>query len=387
MTHSIIHIDITDFPIAVERVMEPRLRQRPVAVAVETTTRALVCAVSEEARQAGVYRGMALHQALRECPDLHVLPPNEELYRRATLAMMEIIGRFTPIYEPLRFGHAYLDMTGVGRLFGPVRDAAAVVQKEIRRQLRLGASAGVAVNKLVSKVASDFVTAGGERFGLYDVRRGDEKPFLAPLSIHYLPGVHQKVHNELRDLNIRIIRELAAVHVEHLQTAFGRFGLLLHQRAHGIDPRPVQPPKKVPEIVELEQLDEDSNDYFFLRARLHSLLATAARRLRDQRLRAGRLVVEIRYSDQKDDAAQQRFAPVDTEIELASILRGVFERALSRRVRVRRLTLRLCDLSSLPRQLSLFAAPVDAKIAAVTFAMDKIRDRFGERAIRFGRAA
>ena len=387
MSRTVIHVNIPDFPVAVERVMEPRLRHRPVAVAVETATRALVCAVSVEARQAGVFRGMALPQALRACPDLRVLPPNEELYRRATHAMIEVIGRYTPVYEPLRFGRAYLDMSGSERLFGHIKDAAARIQREILAQLRLGASAGVAVNKLVSKAASEFVVSAGERSGLCDVRCGDEERFLAPLAISYLPGVRQKVYDDLRDLNIRLIRELAAVPVEHLQTVFGRFGVLLHQRAHGIDPRPVTPPKQTPEIVETEELEQDSNDYFLLRAHLYALLAAGTRRLRAQRLRAGRLSIEIRYSDHKEASAQQRFEPTDGEIELTPVLRAVLDRALGRRLRVRRLTLRLCDLGAAPRQLSLFDAPTDPKIAAVTAAMDTIRDRYGERAVRFGRAA
>ncbi|RPH95194.1 MAG: DNA polymerase IV, partial [Calditrichaeota bacterium] len=262
----IIHIDVADFPIAVERVLEPKLRQRPVVVAVETTTRSLVFSASEEARQQGIFRGMPLYMAKKQCADLRVLPPNEDLYRRATQAMMEVLEKFTPVYEPLRFGHAYLDMTGSTRLFGDVKDAAASIQREMRARLSLGSSAGVAANKLVSKVASDFVSGLGDRFGLYDVRRGDEEYFLAPLSVRYLPGVRNKVYDELRDLNVRIIHDLAEIHVEHLQMVFGRFGQVLHQRALGIDPRPVQPVRQAPEMVEVEQLDDDSNDYFYLLA-------------------------------------------------------------------------------------------------------------------------
>ena len=93
MSRTVIHIDITDFHIAVERVLEPRLQQRPVAVAVETQARSLVFASSQEARQNGVYRGMSLYQAVKNCPDLTILPPNEDLYARATHAMMKVIGR------------------------------------------------------------------------------------------------------------------------------------------------------------------------------------------------------------------------------------------------------------------------------------------------------
>jgi DNA polymerase IV len=387
MPHNIIHINIANFYIAVESVMQPSLRGRPVAVAIETTARSLVYAASNEARRNGVYRGMPMYKALKQCRDLQVLPPNEALYWRATQAMMDILGNFTPVLEPLRFGHAYLDMRGTTRLFGHVKDAAAKAQKEIRERLRLDASVGVAGNKLVSKVASDFIIERGDHFGLCDVRRGDEAPFLAPLRVSYLPGVRSKIHQELLDLNVKINGQLAAVPTAAMQTVFGRFGLLLHQRARGIDNRPVQPPKRAPEIVELHQLDDDSNDYDLLLSLLYNMLGNATMRLRDKALRASRLIVTVQYSDYKDNTAQQKFQPLDTEIEMAPVLRPIFERVLTRRLRVRKLTLRLRDLSADPQQLDLFSDAGDPKIAAVSDAMDDIRQRFGGHAIRFGRAA
>ena len=367
--------------------MQPGLRGRPVAVAIETTARSLVYAVSDEARRCGVFRGMPLYKALKQCRDLQVLPPNEPLYWRATQAMMELLGQFTPVLEPLRFGHAYLDMRGTSRLFGPVKDAAAKAQKEIRDRLRLEATAGVAGNKLVSKVASDFLIDRGDYFGLCDVRHGDEAPFLAPLRVSYLPGVRSKIRRELLDLNIKINGQLAAVPVEAMQAVFGRFGLLLHERARGIDHRPVQPPKRAPEIVELRQLDDDSNDYDDLLSQLYDMLANAVMRLRDKSLCAGRMVVTVQYSDYKDNTAKQEFPPLDTEIDMAPILRSVFDRVLNRRVRVRKLTLRLRNLSANPQQLCLFGETGNPQSAAVSDAMDAIRRRFGGKAIRFGRAA
>lgn len=385
MPSNIIHIDITNFPIAVERVVEPRLRSRPVVVAVETATQPLILAASEEAQQFGVYRGLSLYKAQKLCRDLTVLPPHENLYGRASYALMHLLSDYTPVLEPLRFGHAYLDMTGTRTLFGDIRDTAAKLQREIQSRLRLGAAAGIAGNKLVSKVASDFVTWRGERFGLYDVKWGEEEKFLAPLRISFLPGMSAKVRTELHDLNVQINRELAAIPEEHLQMVFGRLGLLLHQRAKGIDPRPVQPPKRAPEIVEIEQLEEPSNDYEVLQAKLFDLLSQSTRKLRAKRLRTGRLVVHIQYADYKENMAQQRCAPVDTDIELIHTLRHTLERALSRRVRVRKMTLRLCDLTIDPKQLSLFQEK-DPKIDKITMAMDNIRNKYGDKAIQFGRA-
>ncbi len=387
MQRNVIHIDIAEFPVAVERVLEPKLRDRPVAVAIEAASRSLVYSLSQEAAQNGVYKGMPLFQARKNCPELIVLPPNEELYVRATQALLEILGQFSPIIEPLRFGHAYLDMTGCGKLFGGVKDAAAKAQKEIQGRLRLIANAGVASNKLVSKVASDVIAHTSRSSGLNDVRHGFEERFLAPLFVGYLPGVQKPIRQQLLELNVRLIRELAQIPPEHLQIVFGKFGVLLSQRAHGIDNRPVQPPARAAEIAEATTLSEDSNDYDLLRATLFQLLTKCSRRLRAKHLRCNKVVIEIRYSDFKEDLALQRVPPSQDDLELAPIAEDVLQKALTRRVRVRKMTLRLCDLTNAPLQLSFFAEVEKPKLSALSAAMDQIRDRFGEEAIRFGRAS
>ena len=387
MNRTVIHIDITDFYIAVERVLEPKLRQRPVAIAVQTATRSIISSASQEARSNHVFSGMPLTQAKRYCPDLVVLTPNEELYVRATTAMLKILSRFSPIIEPLRFGHAYLDMSGSGKLFGPVKDAAAKAQREIRESLRLKANAGIAGNKMVSKVASDVVTNAGELNSLCDVPHGNEQNFLAPLKIGFLPGVKKDVRQHLWDLNIHIIRQLSFVSAENLQMVFGKLGLVLYQRAHGIDNRPVQPPKRAPEIVENQTLTQDCNDHQVLYAILFRLLTQGTRRLRNQKLFCQRLLVQVNYSDDKTDIAQKRFLPTHDDYALGLYVDETLKKALSRRVRVRKLTLKLCDLVQESPQLSLFTEPKNSKKAALTEAMDKIRDRFGEHAIFLGKAA
>ena len=138
----IIHVDIAAFAVAVERVVHPELRRRPVVVAPVGPSRSVVTALSPEAWEAGIRKGMILARALRYCRDLIVLPPNEPLYARASRAICRVLEGFSPVLEPAGYGHAYLDITGTGRLFGPPRDAAWRAQKEIRQRLRLDAALG-----------------------------------------------------------------------------------------------------------------------------------------------------------------------------------------------------------------------------------------------------
>src|SRR5207247_5320613 len=150
----------------------------------------------------------------------------------------------------------FLDLTGTRRLFGRPADAAARLSREVHSGLRLPAAVGIAVNKTVSRVAADQT----EPAGLLDIAHGDEASFLAPLPATRLPGVAGDVKSTLSDLNIRIVREIAELDVGHLTLLFGRFGIVLHERALGIDPTPVHPPEEEPAVVEEVILTEDTNE-------------------------------------------------------------------------------------------------------------------------------
>jgi DNA polymerase-4 len=140
MNREIIYIDIAAFAVAVERVVHPELRGRPVVVSPVGPSRSLVTALSPEAWQAGIRKGMVLARAVKYCRDVIVLPPNEPLYVRASRAIFRILQGLSPVLEPSGYGHAYVDVTGTERLLGPPRDTAWRAQKEIRRQLHLDAS-------------------------------------------------------------------------------------------------------------------------------------------------------------------------------------------------------------------------------------------------------
>jgi DNA polymerase-4 len=332
----------------------------------------VVTALSPEASEAGIHKGMILARALRRCRDLVVLPPNEPLYARASRALCRILESFSPVLEPAGYGHAYLDMTGTGRIFGPPRDAAWRAQKEIRQRLRLDASFGVACNKMVSRIAA-VVT---EPVGLQDVPAGGESAFLAPLPARLLPGVGPKTQEQLRELNIQLIRQLASMNLDHLMIAFGRLGFVLHQRALGIDDTPVYPPRAIPALEEETALAEDSNDWDLLRGALRGLCERAGERMRWQKQRAGRMELRVRYSDYREAEGKAKLVPpLQSTAGLSARAEGLFERIVTRRTRVRSLHLRLTELSSGPAQLDLFADPAVERRARLDAALDMLRHR------------
>lgn len=374
MEREIIHIDIASFAVAVERVVQPTLRGRPVVVAPIGASRSVVTALSREAWEAGIRKGMVLAKAARRCRDVTVLPPNEPLYARASRAILRILQGFSPVLEPSGYGHAYLDITGTSRLFGPPRDTAWRAQKEIHRQLHLDASLGVAANKMVSRIASEI----SKPLGLQDVRPGDEPSFLSPLPVRLLPGVGPQVQSSLDELNIRIIHDLVQMKIEHLTFAFGRLGFVLFQRAHGIDDTPVYPERAVPAIEQEKTLAEDSNDYALLKNVLFELCEKACAQLRAEKQHAGRLELRIRYSDFRESGGKELLTP---PLQSAAVLYAwgerLLDRILTRRTRVRSFHLRLTNFTRGFVQLELFADPGPAKQAKLESALDILRSRYG----------
>ncbi|HEX9165452.1 MAG TPA: hypothetical protein VF862_06050 [Gemmatimonadales bacterium] len=170
MQRAILYVDPPAFCATVERLVAPVLRHRPLAVAPPGAERATVLATSPEAEAAGITRGMTVRLAKKVCPDLVIVPPNPKLYARASRALHELLARWAPVIEPRWYGHAFLDLTGTERLFGPAVDVAARIRREAEERLRLPLWVGVATNKVVSEAATRLGRADGRTGGRADGR-------------------------------------------------------------------------------------------------------------------------------------------------------------------------------------------------------------------------
>lgn len=386
MERQIIHIDINSFAVSVERIKDSSLRDRPIVVAYPTMDRSLVYTASPEARSNGIRPGMSLNLARKLCREITVVPPNLALYERAMRAIHAILHEFSPIIEPVGYGRAYLDMTGTERLFGVTRDAAHKLQREIILRLRLHSTAGVASNKLVSKIASSVIRP----VSLQDVVTGAEEGFIAPFNVHYLPAITQKVEQQLLDLNIRIIRDLAGLSLTHLTTVFGRTGMQLYHASHGVDKTPVQPPLRIPMLTEECTLADDSNDFDRLRGELLRLIERGTLRLRQSERTTQKFFLEIEYSDHRKAYGQKKLAqPVNMDRELFQHADALMRKIIVRRTRIRKITIRFAALAPAVKQISLFSSIQEKQNVRLTEAIDRIRMKFGPGAIQtaMGKAA
>lgn len=385
MQNNIVHIHIPSFPVTLERVARPELRGRPVVIAPPRSERAIILSVSPEARREGVFKGMGLSSALRFCPDLTVLPPNPGLLEEGCRVLSAAVARYTPIWEPARPGHVYMDVTGTERLWGRAKDAAWRIRRDIAERMSLSAAAGVAGNKLVSSIASLLIPSRE----VLDVDHGKESSFMAPLSVDYLPGIgHVRKRMLLEELNISLVRQVAALQINDLKLIFGMQALIIHERAMGIDPTPVIPPSSDPVVSEDVTIQGDENDDHKLLGMLYGLVEKCSRMLRVRGLIPKRAGLVIRYSDQDEVTRQTRLNErAMTDLDLYNEVERLFFKACLRRTSVRFMRVWFKDLSSPSPQLSLFSfAPKEGeKRAGVTNALDRIRGRYGEEAIKLGR--
>ncbi|HEX6616213.1 MAG TPA: hypothetical protein VF046_07915 [Gemmatimonadales bacterium] len=349
---SILFVDPPAFCTTVEGLVAPALRSRPVAVAPPGADRAVVLARSAEARLAGVERGMPVRLALKRCPDLVLLPPNPQLYARASRALLEVLRTYAPVIEPRGYGHAFLDLTGTRRLFGPAVDVAARVQREVQARLRFPVSVGVAANKLVSQAATTVVKPEP----LLEVPGGAEAGFLAPHPLDVLPELHPRMRRRLDDYQLDLIGEVAAIPESALCAVFGGAGRMLRAQARGIDPRPVLPPERQAEFHVAHTLATDTNDLGVLHALLRVLSERLGRRLRRSGLVARRLRVSLTYVDHADAARAAALHAAALDAELWDAARRAFTQANARRLAVRAVALTLDRLEEAEAQLELWGA-------------------------------
>jgi DNA polymerase-4 len=400
----VLHVNLDDFYASVARVKDPTLRRRPLIVS-HLHSRGTVVSASYEARAEGVRPGLTLAQARRLAPRARVVPYDAALFARASDAMLRLLVPYSPLVERTRVDEAFLDYTGCERLLGGVLDVCARIQREIRDRLRLETSIGLATNKLVSQVAS----GAAKRAGLVDVYRGYESAFLGPHPVDRLPGVGPKLAAALRDLGVGRIGEIPPIPIEAMTRVFGRPGRLLHERARGLDPRPVRERRRRTVLAEEEAFEPDVLDRRLLEAALVRLVARLGARLRAGGVAARRLSIRVRYADGVEEERRGRLPdPEDLDPPLFDALAPLCHGAAARRVRVRALAVRAGDLRWSTGQLDLlswragtaapsvfdrgpagtFLAPVGASQARrrrLCAALDALRARFGEGSVVTGR--
>jgi DNA polymerase-4 len=387
MERSIIHLNIADFAVAVERAVDCRLKDRPVIIAPEGAARAAVYDMSQEAYLNGIRKGMPLRRAVRLCRDAQILPPHLDRYEHTMRALLKQTLPYSPLIESGETdGHLFMDVTGSARLFGPPMDVAWRLRRQVKKDLGLDPIWSVAPNKLMAKVATRLVKPDGE----FLVGAGEEEALLAPLPISLVPGIERNDLLRLREFNLSRVWHLTALSLEQLQIPFGTRALFLYEAARGIDPSPVLPVgQKPPKIIADHEFGNDTNDTSTLESALYGLVEQAGDQLRRRRRGARRVAVILDYSDGKRCGRQLAAKPATAnDLTLFELARRTLQLAWIRRVRIRHLRL-ICDrLTFPPAQLELFAAEQNRneRRANLISAVDRIRNRFGNEAVRFGRS-
>ncbi len=231
----IIHVDMDAFYASVEQRDDASLRGRPVVVAWRGA-RSVVCAASYEAREYGVRSAMPAIRAERLCPQAVFVPPDFIRYKAVSRQIREIFARHTDLIEPLSLDEAYLDVTSPKQDLGSATAIASEIRAAIRDETSLTASAGIAPNKFLAKIASDWRKPDGQ----FVLKPQHVDAFLAPLAVGRLPGVGRVTEARMQALGLNTCADVRAHPVEMLEREFGRWGRRLHELAHGVDERAVQ---------------------------------------------------------------------------------------------------------------------------------------------------
>jgi len=248
----IIHIDMDAFYASVEQRDDPELVGKPVVVAWRGN-RSVVCAASYEARKFGVRSAMPAVRAERLCPNAIFVPPDFPRYREVSRQAHEIFKRHTDLIEPLSLDEAYLDVSENKTGLPTATQVARTIREQIRSELSLTASAGVAPNKFLAKIASDWKKPDG----LFVIQPEEMDSFLLPLSVSRLPGVGKVTEEKLKQLEVQTIADLRRMELATLEGRFGRYGVRLYELARGIDNSKVVPDRPTQSISTEDTFEQD----------------------------------------------------------------------------------------------------------------------------------
>jgi DNA polymerase-4 len=378
----ILHIDMDAFYASVEIRDNPRLRGLPVVVGGSPKGRGVIAAASYEARKHGVYSAMPAAKAKRLCPQLVFVKPRMQHYASVSKAIREIFFRYTSLVEPLALDEAFLDVSGCEKLFGDGPTIAKAVRETIQNELGLTASAGVAPNKFLAKLASDLDKPNG----LVVVDPNEIQGFLDPLPISRVWGVGKQTLKKFERIGVQTIKQLRGLTVETMKSLFGINSEHFYRLARGQDSRSVVPDRIAKTISHESTFSHDITEPTAMRAWLLELTDQVARRMRRHSVRGKTVNLKIRFSDFATiTRAQTMTVPSASTRELESVVDQIFSRVDMSGRAVRLLGMGVSNLTRNEQtQGMLFDGEEREKTDRLDSIKDQIKDRFGHLAVRRG---
>lgn len=369
----ILHLDLDSFFVSVERLHNTALAGKPVIVGADND-RGVVASCSYEARAFGVRSAMPMRTAKQLCPDAIIIRGNSGAYMEMSDVVTEIIRARVPLFEKTSVDEFYVDLTGTEKFFGAEK-LARDVRAAILRETHLPNSFGLSANKTVSKVATDDAKPNGTK----QIAHGTEKPYLAPKPIEAIPGVGGKTAHLLRSMGVARIATMQELPMELLERLLGAHGPVLWRKANGIDPSPVVPWHERKSIGTERTFATDTLDLVKVRGMLTAMAESLAFQLRRGRRLTGCVNVRVRYADMETHDRQQRIPYTACDHLLLPLVHDLFNKLYDRRQRIRLIGVRFSNLVGGGHQMDAFTDTEEAM--RLYQAMDKIRQRFGDRTV------
>lgn len=373
MERSIVHMDLDTFFVSCERLIDSKLNNRPILIG-GTSSRGVVASCSYEARKYGVYSAMPMRMAKQLCPEAIVLRGNSGIYTKYSKLVTNVIKDTVPLYEKSSIDEFYIDLTGMDKFYG-CHQLASELRSKIIKETGLPISFGMSVNKTVSKIATTEAKPNNE----LKIDYGTEKTFLAPLSVRKIPMVGEKTYNSLCDLGIKRIKTIQEMPVNMMFKVFGKNGTIIWKKANGIDNTPVIKYHERKSISTERTFDKDTTNTTKLKSIIVAMTENLIYQLRRGNKVTACVTFKIRYSDFQTYTKQKRIPYSASDHTILPIVLDLYKSLYQRRLLVRLIGVKFSHLVSGGHQINLFND--NEKIINLYQAMDKMRERYGDRAV------
>jgi DNA polymerase-4 len=369
----IVHIDLDSFFVSVERKFNPALIGKPVLIG-GSAERGVVASCSYEARKFGIHSAMPMKQAMKLCPEAIIVRGTHGRYSDASREVTEIIHDAVPLYQKTSVDEFYIDLTGMDRFYDCFKIACDLRQRVIR-ETGLPISFGMASGKTVAKMATNAAKPNGQLW----IKHGDELKFLAPQPISKIPGLGESTSQKLYQYGIEKIGDLQRTNIKFLETVFGKMGIFLWEKAHGIDHSEIVPHSDRKSISTERTFDINVNDQRTLETILVSMTEELSSKLRRENKLASCLAIKIRYANFETHTQQQKIALTAAEHILLPGIKNLLKKAWNQHRPIRLIGVRLSNLANGRYQINLFED--NEERIRLYQAMDNINFKFGDKTI------